>query len=51
MTGFKAPAGTYSWLGDKFAEAQANAATGEDTASLLHATGNGRKSLVIQVVV
>jgi hypothetical protein len=32
MTGFKAPAGTYSWLGDKFAEAQANAATGEDTA-------------------
>jgi hypothetical protein len=33
MTGFKAPAGTYSWLGDKFAEAQSNAATGEDTAS------------------
>jgi hypothetical protein len=32
MTGFKAPAGTYSWLGDKFAEAQTNAATGEDTA-------------------
>jgi len=32
MTGFKAPAGTYSWVGDKFAEAQANAATGEDTA-------------------
>ena len=32
MTGFKAPAGTYSWLGDKFAEAQSNAATGEDTA-------------------
>jgi hypothetical protein len=32
MTGFKAPAGTYSWIGDKFAEAQANAATGEDTA-------------------
>jgi hypothetical protein len=33
MTGLKAPAGTYSWLGDKFAEAQSNAATGEDTAS------------------
>lgn len=32
MTGFKAPAGTYSWLGDKFAEAQSNAALGEDTA-------------------
>lgn len=32
MTGLKAPAGTYSWLGDKFAEAQSNAATGEDTA-------------------
>lgn len=32
MIGFKAPAGTYSWLGDKFAEAQSNAATGEDTA-------------------
>ena len=32
MTGFKAPAGTYSWLGDKFAEAQTNAGTGEDTA-------------------
>ena len=32
MTGFKAPAGTYSWLGDKFAEAQTNAAIGEDTA-------------------
>ena len=32
MTGFKAPAGTYAWIGDKFAEAQANAATGEDTA-------------------
>jgi len=33
MTGFKAPAGTYSWLGDKFAEAQSNAGTGEDTAN------------------
>lgn len=33
MTGLKAPAGTYSWLGDKFAEAQSNAATGEDTAA------------------
>jgi hypothetical protein len=32
MTGFKAPAGTYSWLGDKFAEAQSSAALGEDTA-------------------
>lgn len=32
MTGLKAPAGTYSWLGDKFAEAQSNAQTGEDTA-------------------
>jgi hypothetical protein len=32
MTGLKAPAGTYSWLGDKFAEAQTNAQTGENTA-------------------
>jgi hypothetical protein len=32
MIGFKAPAGTFSWLGDKFAEAQSNAAMGEDTA-------------------
>jgi hypothetical protein len=29
MTGFKAPAGTYSWLGDKFAEASSNMQTGE----------------------
>jgi hypothetical protein len=32
MTGFKAPAGTYSWLGDKFAEAQSNMQTGEGSA-------------------
>jgi hypothetical protein len=34
MLGFKAPAGTYSWLGDKFAEASANAQTGEGTADM-----------------
>jgi hypothetical protein len=32
MTGFKAPAGTYSWLGDKFAEATSNMQTGEGSA-------------------
>lgn len=32
MTGFKAPAGTYSWLGDKFAEASSNMQTGEGSA-------------------
>lgn len=29
MTGFKAPAGTYAWFGDKFAEAMSNMQTGE----------------------
>jgi hypothetical protein len=32
MTGFKAPAGTYSWLGDKFAEATSNMQTGDASA-------------------
>lgn len=32
MTGFKAPAGTYSWLGDKFAESLSNMQTGEGSA-------------------
>lgn len=32
LTGFKAPAGTYSWLGDKFSEAMSNAQTGEAVA-------------------
>jgi hypothetical protein len=32
MTGFKAPAGTYSWLGDKFAESFASMQTGEGSA-------------------
>jgi len=34
LIGFKAPAGTYSWLGDKFAEAQSNAGVGEETADI-----------------
>lgn len=34
LIGFKAPAGTYSWLGDKFAEAQTNAGVGEATADM-----------------
>lgn len=32
MTGFKAPAGTYSWLGDKFSESLSNMQTGEGSA-------------------
>lgn len=32
LTGFKAPAGTYSWLGDKFTEAMSNMQTGEGSA-------------------
>ena len=38
MTGFKAPAGTYSWLGDKFSEALSNMQTGEGSADKKIAT-------------
>jgi len=33
MTGFKAPAGTSAWLGDKFAESVSNMQTGEGSAN------------------
>ena len=38
MTGFKAPAGTYSWLGDKFTESLSNMQTGEGSADQKIAT-------------
>jgi len=38
MTGFKAPAGTSAWLGDKFAESVSNMQTGEDSANQKVAT-------------
>ena len=38
MTGFKAPAGTYSWLGDKFSESLSNMQTGEGSADKKIAT-------------
>jgi hypothetical protein len=38
MTGFKAPAGTSDWLGDKFAESVSNMQTGEDSANQKVAT-------------
>jgi hypothetical protein len=38
MTGFKAPAGTSVWLGDKFAEAVSNMQTGEGSADKKVAT-------------
>lgn len=38
MTGFKAPAGTSAWLGDKFAEAVSNMETGEGSADKKVAT-------------
>jgi len=38
MTGFKAPAGTSAWLGDKFAESLSNMQTGEGSADQKVAT-------------
>jgi len=38
MTGFKAPAGTSAWLGDKFAESVSNMQTGEGSADQKVAT-------------
>jgi hypothetical protein len=38
MTGFKAPAGTTAWLGDKFAESLSNMQTGEGSADTKVAT-------------
>ena len=38
MTGFKVPAGTTSWLGDKFAESLSNMQTGEGSADTKVAT-------------
>lgn len=38
MTGFKAPAGTSAWLGDKFAESVSNMETGEGSADKKVAT-------------